>query len=53
MVMQMHPTGSVRWEMEVQRVAKLGIYGIRLRRTGGDHWLYKEMCQRLMQQMRL
>eukprot|EP01134_Creolimax_fragrantissima_P003559 CFRG3559T1 len=44
---------TIRWEMEVVNLERLSLHGIKLKRTGGDIWLYKQVCERLIGQMRL
>jgi hypothetical protein len=43
----------LRFSAQVHKIDKIDLHGIRLRRTGGDIWLYKTLCTRLMEQMKL
>ncbi|KNC87187.1 CAMK/CAMKL/MARK protein kinase [Sphaeroforma arctica JP610] len=50
----MNREATIRWEMEVVKIERLKhLHGIKLKRTGGDIWLYKQVCERLINQMRL
>jgi hypothetical protein len=46
-------TSVRRVSAQVHKIDKIDLHGIRLRRTGGDIWLYKTLCTRLMEQMKL
>ncbi|EDQ89057.1 uncharacterized protein MONBRDRAFT_8402 [Monosiga brevicollis MX1] len=44
---------DVSWEMAVQKISRLGLHGIRLRRLQGDHWRYKRLVDHVLQDARL
>jgi MAP/microtubule affinity-regulating kinase len=46
-------TKTIKFELEVCRVIKVELNGIRLKRLGGDTWEYKTLMTKLVSQMRL
>ncbi|KAJ3177093.1 MAP/microtubule affinity-regulating kinase 3 [Gaertneriomyces sp. JEL0708] len=45
--------GSIRFEAEVCKLPRLRMYGLRLKRVGGDLWEYKRVCQRITEGLEL
>eukprot|EP01135_Chromosphaera_perkinsii_P010330 Nk52_evm2s2118 gene=Nk52_evmTU2s2118 len=43
----------VRFEFEVCHIPRISLYGLHLKRLGGDIWRYKELCDSLVNQMHL
>eukprot|EP01137_Pigoraptor_chileana_P009398 Opistho-2@57573 len=49
-----NPKGQpIRFEIEICKIPKLNLYGLHLKRLGGDTWPYKRLCHRLMSNMQL
>eukprot|EP00126_Sphaerothecum_destruens_P014935 Sdes_comp8831_c0_seq1m217 len=43
----------VRFEFEVCHIPRISLYGLHLKRIGGDIWRYKQLCDDLVGQMHL
>jgi MAP/microtubule affinity-regulating kinase len=46
---QQYKESTVEFELELCKVPRLSLYGIKFRRTRGDIWEYKRCCTRLIQ----
>jgi len=46
-------TDDIRFEIEICRVPRLSIYGLKLKRIQGDAWKYKHLVAELVQQLNL
>jgi len=46
-------TDDIRFEIEICRVPRLSIYGLKLKRIQGDAWKYKHLVAELVEQLNL